>query len=427
MVVEKRIAPAFRKSKPNRNTPLYRGPGNLIQSRNHEDIPCTIYMRWFPNTGLYVSGSIQKSYVLGDAVLKTRDQEYRINIVTLRLGTDGKNTFEAAVDADSHELVPDKKIYFALVNFKEYIGMPVYNDKEMRSWSRDRISVLNDDYSLKIDKRKDFRVVQTTLKSHGGYGITHYGVIAIKKESSTPANMIVALQYVLSFINGAWCGPVLLAQQIHRRKIVRYRNSFLSDYRYRRSVLGKLQWAEMQEVIELMCPKLMDDKCRQTYMTLVHTYIVCSDVSKITVEMATVLIQTALEMIAEIAVYERTGTFTQREWKNKSACSKISILLGEFGVPIEIPETMRALRDSLAAKRLTGPEIITKIRNPHVHPDRKNRRKIEAYTAAIRIEIWRLAMWYYDLCMLKLIGYNGKYSVAISGERTEVLESVPWR
>ncbi len=426
MTAQKRIKTAFKKTKINKRIPLYKGPGYLKQCDNYERVNCTICLKWFPNTGLYISSKINKNYNLGDAGLKIEDREYQINLVRLKINSKKENYLESVVTSDTYELVANKKIHFALVNFKNYVGIPVFNDKKMQSWSRDRITVVVDDYSLIVEKRIDFNDIQEDLKNSGGYGITHYGVVDIKNKNIKPDEIISALQFALSFINGAWCGPVLLAQWINRRKLVKYRNCFLSEYKYRRSVLGKMQYAEMQEIILLMCCKLLDERSRQAYMTLVHTYIVCSDVSKITVEMATVLIQSALEMIAEMVIYEKLRRFSKKEWNAKPASTKIEILLKEFKITSKVPSTMRDLHRHSSGKKLSGPVLITKIRNPQIHPDKKNRVKIAAYTADIRIQIWRLAMWYYDLCVLKLIDYNGEYNVTISSNKFEYSEFVPW-
>ena len=87
-----------------------------------------------------------------------------------------------------------------------------------------------------------------------------------------------------------------------------------------------------------------------------------------------------------------------------------------LGIPVQIPLEMTSLHpfpnpweDSLHA--------IACLRNDLTHPIVKHDASVDAY-----YDVWRLSMWYLDLVLLKLCGYNGKYRSRI----TDDIETVPW-
>jgi len=70
------------------------------------------------------------------------------------------------------------------------------------------------------------------------------------------------------------------------------------------------------------------------------------------------------------------------------------------------------------------PEAIAKYRNDLVHP--KARIKSDNQHA-LTIEMWQLSVWYLELFMLRLIGYDGVYSNRLIAGWVGEVEEVPWK
>ena len=152
----------------------------------------------------------------------------------------------------------------------------------------------------------------------------------------------------------------------------------------------------------------------------------CNDVSWITVGMAITLIQTALERISEYQIVEKAKKMSYIKWDAMKGEDKISILLKEFCIPQSVPATLDDLRKKAEDLSLSGPGIITSIRNPYIHQTQKNRKKMGLFSSKHRIQTWELAMWYFDLCILRLLDFNGRYLNRIDRKKYAETQLVPW-
>jgi hypothetical protein len=84
-------------------------------------------------------------------------------------------------------------------------------------------------------------------------------------------------------------------------------------------------------------------------------------------------------------------------------------------IPVDLPELSKA---KSSGKRLSGPDAVTRARNAVVHPrDNSNLTKEQA------VEAQSLALWYFEMLLLRMIGYNGEYWDRLSKEN----RFVPWR
>ena len=87
-----------------------------------------------------------------------------------------------------------------------------------------------------------------------------------------------------------------------------------------------MQSSEIQEIIKLIYYKLKDNKWRQIYKTLIHTYIVCNDVSTITVEMATILIQGGGYANAADAITAANFEISGSSWTSAKEIVNVDVL-----------------------------------------------------------------------------------------------------
>jgi hypothetical protein len=152
--------------------------------------------------------------------------------------------------------------------------------------------------------------------------------------------------------------------------------------------------------------------------------------------------QTALELIAYIKVGEKFE-------KNDTAAQKIRKLLLELGIPKNVPPVdpqespsseeprsptppiLENLRQVIEKKNLQatkenqkwedGPRALTGIRNDIAHAKKDLNFLDEAETARARWEASDLGLWYLDVVLLNLFGYQGNYINRLNGNT----ESLP--
>jgi hypothetical protein len=93
------------------------------------------------------------------------------------------------------------------------------------------------------------------------------------------------------------------------------------------------------------------------------------------------------------------------------ASDKISLLLSQCKIPIEIPESLKILTNiKLKEKPQNIPECLTYLRNKITHPSPKNRKQLSEKVSDEDMEnTYRLGRWVLELTLLKLFNYNGEY------------------
>lgn len=136
---------------------------------------------------------------------------------------------------------------------------------------------------------------------------------------------------------------------------------------------------------------------------------------------AIILIQSALERLAHHYLVVDRKMISGKGFDDLRASDRLRILFSVCGIPAEVSNfTPDILQANAAfkkdAKWIDAPHAITDIRNSLVHPiDKKNVR--QCY-----VDAWCLALWYLELCILALCGYEGNYRNRMTGD----VKSVPW-
>jgi hypothetical protein len=91
-------------------------------------------------------------------------------------------------------------------------------------------------------------------------------------------------------------------------------------------------------------------------------------------------------------------------------------------IPVDIPACLGELsRLTLKRKWSDGPHAVTDLRNAVVHPTKRRRDGLGAPDLPWE-EVARLALWYGELVLLRLLGYHGKYMNRLSFSA----DDVPW-
>ena len=147
------------------------------------------------------------------------------------------------------------------------------------------------------------------------------------------------------------------------------------------------------------------------------------------VEGALVLTQAALEMVSWHLLVEERKSCSVGGFRGLPAEDKIRFLLTHCGIPLLIPVGMS---DLIAEGRKfnwdDGPAAITQIRNALAHGQPKQLETELQRDHSIRYDAWCLGLWYLELSLLKLFGFEGKYFSRVKRESYSFqnIDTVPW-
>jgi hypothetical protein len=242
-----------------------------------------------------------------------------------------------------------------------------------------------------------------------------------------------ALYYYISFARGIWCGPLLpIAFDSGVKKWSRWEPPWINEWRERRSWFPKLDYGVVQPLSDAFSGliSLWDDALwREPIKNAVHWYIE-ANTNAGGVEGGIILVQTALELLSWVYLVEddSSAVMSAKKFNELSAEKRILSLLEKLTIPTELPEQLLALSSAATlVEAENGVGALVSLRNAIVHPKRSRRQTITEVGVPARIEALSVGLWYLELVLLKLIGYNGVYwSRLRSGNNEQVRDTVPW-
>lgn len=115
-------------------------------------------------------------------------------------------------------------------------------------------------------------------------------------------------------------------------------------------------------------------------------------------------------------------------FKSLPAEDKIRLLLNHCEIPFAIPQSLPDLIAEGRAYNWDGPLAITQIRNALVHGQPKQLETELSRNNSARHDTWCLGLWYLELALLRLFGYQGKYFNRVKRESYSFacVDTVPW-
>ncbi|MDW5592961.1 hypothetical protein VSS74_01340 [Conexibacter stalactiti] len=139
---------------------------------------------------------------------------------------------------------------------------------------------------------------------------------------------------------------------------------------------------------------------------------------------------TGLELLSW-AVLRRQGWITQDTSSSRKldTAARLRLLLAWAGVSADIPDGFDALlarKKALGKPDDGGPETLHNVRNAVIHAPRKFDDP-EWPDSDELFEAWQLSTWCLQLCLLRVLGYDGDYWSRLRLARSSLdVEPVPW-
>ncbi len=185
------------------------------------------------------------------------------------------------------------------------------------------------------------------------------------------------------------------------------------------------------EVLEDVWPAFLDlsrhEFWSETLNELIGTYVAANEGPT---DRGLVTATIGLEMLAWSIIVETSGWLRSKGFSRLEQADRMALLLHWADIPTEIPTEHGSLGELLRLVPSnknrwgdnTGPESATWVRNCVVHP--RHPREINSDH---RFEAWWLSMWYFELIVLRLLGFEGQYANRLHLNRPEgTTERPPW-
>lgn len=139
------------------------------------------------------------------------------------------------------------------------------------------------------------------------------------------------------------------------------------------------------------------------------------------IDAAIILAQSALERLAHHHLVIDKKMISLEGLDRLKASDRLRLLFSSLNLPIEIiAATPNIQKVASSFKWIDAPHALTDIRNELVHPASKKQISVCLFDA------WRLSLWYLELSVLALCGYDDTYTSRLTAEYVTDSERVPW-
>ena len=424
---------------------LYKGGGEVRDEVGQKAVGLIeIAVRWLPSPRITFSvtgkgdpdvGLSQKASIhLDDG----RDLSGAFSGMQITGDAPGKSTFEMRGRVTEGEFGSRehlKSVLFSIANFPGFSGTAITNSSGLGFWLG-RLVWTSDDWRLTVDDVAHRGELTEALQEDGGYALTHVALLErIDGNEIDPAeldNALVAVSRFLSFVAGTIAG-VVLPRGLERSGNFaweRWSTPPAENYHGRLSCFPrdivegkKYRVPELTPVFSRFLNSWDDPEWSEllrygvAWYTTLHPHP--------SAETKIILAQAGLELITW--THFVPAKMNKTKYNNMHAADRLRQLLHEANVPLYIPPSCWPLEQYITNDLPPdqdwpdGPAAFTAVRNILIHPV-KNLRPLDIPADAL-VAVARLGVWYLQLSLMYVFGYEDVYLSIANGWSTQ---PSPW-
>lgn len=422
-------------SRANESIEIYRGIFELRDGDLSLSINGKIVFNWFPSPCSYFSGTSSKGFSTLEEQATgfkffSKAGKHELFIDGLKFSdchvtktsTNSLDQTVSIIGKASNQAIrgdksiPVSKILFALPNFSlDFLGISTKDIRYTGAYvTKNRIELENEDYILNIDKRSDYKNVQESLETEGGYLILYYGELKAKKGDITYAdtrNFFFGLTQFLSFLNGRRCAPLFRQGTFNDQEVwTDFTGYNINPYEYVKTWPSKKNTDGLNQLFQRFTQIWKNDNDSNFLETAIHWYIEANSGTGFA-QGSIIMVQAALELIYNWLLIENQNLLLGRDAENISASNKIRLLLSQIKNPTNAPPAFTGFVSYLQTNTdiPDAPELFVQIRNAIVHSQEDKRLKLSSMDIDVIYDALQLGLWYLELLILFVLNHQGRY------------------
>ena len=293
-------------------------------------------------------------------------------------------------------------------------------------------------WEIDIERRIDFAQAMNHAEERRGYAVTHNCRLR-RRDAQGEHQMFTfrdaepaleAVQLFTSFVRGGMVGVALPVGYLDGDPVIEQWHVTAADSgRYpdphrQRPYHGWFLWYDglglgsakwLPPLFDQFAAKWWDPNAqlqafwRNVLRGLIYTY---TDAERMDESRGVVPACTALETLCWAILVETERWLTggrpadggENEYDKLTVAGQLRLLLRWAGIPTGVPGTLPKLLQKATSSNWDGPQVVVWVRNRVVHPDRR-----EQLVDGMPAEALHLALWYTELVVLKMLGYDGYF------------------
>lgn len=311
-----------------------------------------------------------------------------------------------------------------IINYVDFIGSVVRSTE--RSY-RGEIHLEIDGWNIKIQKRHDYKEkdIFKVLKNNQGYGITH--IIEIKridgkKFNKNDASKIVdVLTCVFNISSGRHISMPIEIGMVNKKIIYEnYQIQLISPYRVMSNWFPKHRGEVLKDLFYKIYSKFDDEYIQRVIKEVIHQYIEILETRFL--ENKIIHSQIALEKLSYVLLTQQSPKIISNTQFKKNAFKRnLELILNELAIEVELNKEYNFFKSDFNS----SPHLLAGYRNHIAHP--KPKPVFEGYSVDKKFLILKLSIYYTEMLMLYLIGYDDIYSNILKIPLLEGdYEKLPW-
>lgn len=269
------------------------------------------------------------------------------------------------------------------------------------------------------------------IKSEGGCFLTH--VVKMERKDGEPFSgedareQCYLLANFLSFVKGGRCWPVCGAgfNAVGEKTWETFASPRISSPPY--SWFNPFMASQAEILFPLFAKRWQEsEEWKDCLRSAIYWYTQANTSGGSPgIDAGIILAQSALERLAYHYLVVDRQMISGRGFDDLRASDRLRMLFSICGIPNEIPDAAPDIRRTnntfrKESKWMDVPHAITDIRNSLVHPVSKKKVR-DCY-----VDAWKLSLWYLELSVLALCGYDGTYTSRLTAKYVTESETVPW-
>ena len=423
---------------------LHHGSADICFSGNTYSGDAEVRLELLPRANIYVYGAFQDVPQLEALQVVSRQQKItsfsihgnEIKGFAINVGGDGDAqeltvkwcpSFPPVICVGNN-LTQMNRIVFHLFNFVDFFGARRSSEQHHGNITGiHHLDLTSDEWKVEIKSLLSTSKSFNTLKTEGGYQLTHIGGIFKKDGSIFSAedadDCLYALQYFLSFAKGGWCEPVCaIGVDASGNRVWESWSSPKEPWHTPMSWFDPRTSEQLTTLFPLFLKCWANDNWRETLHEVIYWYLSANQSSR-GIDTGIILMQAAIERLAYEFVVRDKLLLTKQGFKDLRASDKFRLLFSSVKISLDIPaETPELAKKAKQLNWQDAPHALTEIRNSLIHPDHKRRGQLDD----VYYEAWKLGLWYLELGILAVCEYSGTYRSRLKFTVPGKVEDVPW-